>query len=112
MISIGLRTTFYKHTAVLKLVETSPDDKNNPRVVDGSLWKLASFLWRTAESDPTIEFFDPDPRGIIPLETFHIPRSLRKLIRKGIFKVTYNSCFSKRNPGVFASIKKSTNHLD
>jgi leucyl/phenylalanyl-tRNA--protein transferase len=46
------------------------------------------------QDDPKIDFFDPDPRGIIPLENFHISRSLRKLIRKGIFKVTYNAAFS------------------
>ena len=56
-------------------------------------YKLGVFPMAKSQSDPTIEFFDPDPRGIIPLETFHIPRSLRKLIRKGIFKVTYNTAF-------------------
>ena len=56
-------------------------------------YKIGVFPMAKSQSDPTIEFFDPDPRGIIPLETFHIPRSLRKLIRKGIFKVTYNTAF-------------------
>ena len=53
-------------------------------------YKIGVFPMAKSQSDPTIEFFDPDPRGIIPLETFHIPRSLRKLIRKGIFKVTFD----------------------
>ncbi len=56
-------------------------------------YKIGIFPMAHSRDDPKIEFFDPDPRGIIPLETFHIPRSLRKLIRKGIFKVTYNSAF-------------------
>ena len=57
-------------------------------------YKIGIFPMANSKGVAKIEFFDPDPRGIIPLETFHIPRSLRKLIRKGIFKVTYNADFS------------------
>ena len=45
-------------------------------------YKIGVFPMANNQADPTIEFFDPDPRGIIPLEAFHVPRSLRKLIRK------------------------------
>ena len=57
-------------------------------------YKIGVFPMANNQADPTIEFFDPDPRGIIPLELFHVPRSLRKLIRKGEFYVTYNTAFS------------------
>lgn len=57
-------------------------------------YKVGAFPMANNHDDPKIEFFNPDPRGIIPLETFHIPRSLRKLIKKDIFKVTYNAAFS------------------
>ena len=57
-------------------------------------YKIGIFPMANNQDDPKIDFFDPDPRGIIPLENFHISRSLRKLIRKGIFKVTYNTAFS------------------
>ena len=57
-------------------------------------YKIGVFPMANNQADPTIEFFDPDPRGIIPLEAFHVPRSLRKLIRKGEFYVTYNTAFS------------------
>ena len=56
-------------------------------------YKIGVFPMAKNQDDPKIDFFDPDPRGIIPLENFHISRSLRKLIRKGIFKVTYNTAF-------------------
>ena len=56
-------------------------------------YKIGVFPMANNQDDPKIDFFDPDPRGIIPLENFHISRSLRKLIRKGIFKVTYNTAF-------------------
>ena len=44
-------------------------------------YKIGVFPMANNQDDPKIDFFDPDPRGIIPLENFHIPRSLRKLIR-------------------------------
>lgn len=56
-------------------------------------YKIGVFPMANNQDDPKIDFFDPDPRGIIPLESFHVSRSLRKLIRKGIFKVTYNTAF-------------------
>ncbi len=50
-------------------------------------YKIGVFPMANNQDDAKIDFFDPDPRGIIPLESFHVSRSLRKLIRKGIFKV-------------------------
>lgn len=35
----------------------------------------------------------PDPRAIIPLDSIRLPRSLRQIIRKGIFRVTSDEAF-------------------
>ena len=40
-----------------------------------------------------IEWYRPDPRTIIPLETFHISRSLAKTLRQGVFEVRFNTDF-------------------
>lgn len=40
-----------------------------------------------------IEWYRPDPRTIIPLESFHISRSLAKTMRQGVFEVRYNTDF-------------------
>ena len=56
-------------------------------------YKIGIFPMANNQDDAKIDFFDPNPRGIIPLESFHVSRSLRKLIRKGIFKVTYDAAF-------------------
>lgn len=40
-----------------------------------------------------IRWFRPDPRAIIPLDRFHIPRSLAKVIRQGVFEVRVNADF-------------------
>jgi leucyl/phenylalanyl-tRNA--protein transferase len=48
--------------------------------------------------DPTIHWIEPRRRGVIPLDRFHEPRSLRKVIRQGRFAVRINADF----PGVIA----------
>lgn len=40
-----------------------------------------------------IEWYRPDPRAIIPLDGFHISRSLAKTIRQGVFEVTFDRDF-------------------
>ena len=34
-----------------------------------------------------IRWFSPDPRGIIPLETFHVPRRLARVVRRRGFRI-------------------------
>ena len=43
--------------------------------------------------DADMFWVDPNERGIIPLDAFHIPRSLRKTIRQGDFEMRYDSAF-------------------
>jgi leucyl/phenylalanyl-tRNA--protein transferase len=43
-----------------------------------------------------IAWYRPDPRAVMPLDAFHVPRSLRQTMRKGVFTVTVNRDF----PGV------------
>lgn len=45
--------------------------------------------------DPTLYWFDPEFRGILPLETFHCPRRLKKTIRSGLYRVTYDQAFNQ-----------------
>jgi leucyl/phenylalanyl-tRNA--protein transferase len=42
-----------------------------------------------------LRWFSPDPRAIIPLESFRISRSLRRVLQKGTFTVTLNSAFEQ-----------------
>jgi leucyl/phenylalanyl-tRNA---protein transferase len=43
--------------------------------------------------DPTIHWVEPRRRGVIPLDAFHVPRSLRKTIRRGGFAVRVDAGF-------------------
>ena len=43
--------------------------------------------------DPTIFWVEPEIRGILPLDNFHIPRSLKKSMRRHQFDIRINSAF-------------------
>ena len=47
-----------------------------------------------AHEDGRIYWYDPDPRAIIPLDRFHAPRSLRRIIRQQLFEIRIDSNFT------------------
>ncbi|RME45276.1 MAG: leucyl/phenylalanyl-tRNA--protein transferase [Caldilineae bacterium] len=46
-----------------------------------------------AEADGTIYWYDPDPRAILPLDAFHVPRRLARVVRQGRFEVRVDTAF-------------------
>jgi leucyl/phenylalanyl-tRNA--protein transferase len=44
-------------------------------------------------NDPELFWVDPRMRGVILLDQFHVPRSLRKVIRRQTFEITYDREF-------------------
>lgn len=42
-----------------------------------------------------IEWFFPDPRGILPLDSFHIPHGLRRALRRGLFEIRIDTAFGE-----------------
>lgn len=40
-----------------------------------------------------ISWYSPDPRAIIPLDRFRVPRSVRRMIRSGEFEIRVDSAF-------------------
>lgn len=44
-------------------------------------------------SDPTLYWIDPDMRGVLPLESFHSPRRLRRTVRSDFFTVRVDTAF-------------------
>jgi leucyl/phenylalanyl-tRNA---protein transferase len=45
--------------------------------------------------DPTIHWIEPRRRGVLPLDRFHEPRSLRKLIRRQPFEIRVDQAFER-----------------
>lgn len=47
-----------------------------------------------ADEDDEIFWYDPDPRAILPLDGFHVSRSLRRKVRQGSYEVFLNRSFA------------------
>lgn len=56
----------------------------------------ASGVFPMAEhaDDPEVFWVRPETRGIIPLDAFHVPKSLAKTIRQGRFEIRYDHDFA------------------
>ena len=48
-----------------------------------------------AMENGAIEWFSPEPRGILPLRSFHVPHALEKKLRKKIFEIRVDTRFSE-----------------
>lgn len=57
----------------------------------------ASGLFPMAESadDPDLFWVEPEFRGVIPLDQFHVPRRLQRTIRKNPFEIRFNTAFGE-----------------
>ena len=68
-------------------------EKLTPEVL---LYAYASGVFPMAESSESDEifWFNPEKRGVLPLDGLHISRSLRKVMKSRRYKVTANQCFS------------------
>ena len=62
-----------------------------------------------------ISWYSPDPRGVLPLDSFHVPHGLARVLKKGVFEVRFNTCFAqvldgcaaRRETWIDARIKQS-----
>jgi len=59
-----------------------------------SAYALGLFPMANDREDPTVHWIDPIRRGIIPLNRFHIPRRLRKSIRRQHFEIRVDHDFA------------------
>jgi leucyl/phenylalanyl-tRNA--protein transferase len=50
-------------------------------------------LFPMAVDEDQIEWFSPDPRGILPLDGFHTPHGLKRVWRKGIYQIRLDTEF-------------------
>jgi leucyl/phenylalanyl-tRNA--protein transferase len=55
----------------------------------------AAGIFPMAESadDPELFWVDPKRRGILPLDGLHVPRRLRRVLRRGVFSVRCDTAF-------------------
>jgi leucyl/phenylalanyl-tRNA--protein transferase len=56
-------------------------------------YALGVFPMAEGRDDPEIYWIDPEVRGILPLENFHLPRRLKRTIRQKPFEIRCDSDF-------------------
>jgi len=78
----------------------TPPDKplDNPIELSAELllraYAAGIFPMSESRNDPEIFWVDPETRGVLPLDQFHIPRRLKKTVRQQKFRVTCNTAFA------------------
>lgn len=56
-------------------------------------YSIGLFPMADSADDPELFWVEPDMRGVIPLDDFHVSRSLTKTIRKNPFDIRFDSAF-------------------
>ena len=55
----------------------------------------ASGWFPMADEEGVISWYSPDPRGIMPIESFHVPSRLARVVRKGTLQVEIDTAFEE-----------------
>lgn len=58
-------------------------------------YRRGVFPMADSREDMRLFLMDPDIRGILPLDQFHVPKRLRKTVRKDPFRVTVDTAFNR-----------------
>ncbi len=58
------------------------------------VYGLGIFPMAESRDDPRLFWVDPDMRGVIPLDAFHLPKRLARRVRSGVFEPRIDSDFS------------------
>jgi leucyl/phenylalanyl-tRNA--protein transferase len=55
----------------------------------------ASGWFPMADDEGQLSWYSPDPRGIIPLDGFHIPARLERVVRRSAFRIAVDTAFDE-----------------
>jgi leucyl/phenylalanyl-tRNA--protein transferase len=58
-------------------------------------YRRGVFPMGDARDDPNLFLVDPDMRGILPLDDFHIPKRLRRRVKQEPYRVTADTAFTR-----------------
>ena len=56
-------------------------------------YRRGIFPMADPDLDDAVFWYRPDPRAILPLDGFRVPRNLEKLVRRGVYEVTRDDSF-------------------
>lgn len=60
---------------------------------DDLIYGYINGIFPMADSDGTLYWYSPDPRAIIPIDTYKPPKSLRPVLNKNHFEIRFNHNF-------------------
>ncbi|MFM7182261.1 MAG: leucyl/phenylalanyl-tRNA--protein transferase [Verrucomicrobiales bacterium] len=71
--------------------------RDGTRAIDplSLLRAYAAGIFPMGLEDGSLGWFSPDPRGILPLDGFHIPKGLRRALKKHPFEIRYDTAFAE-----------------
>lgn len=78
----------------VRLLQACPDcemDLSPTIVLQG--YRMGVFPMADPRADDEVYWYAPDPRGILPIDAFHVPSNLGKLVERGTFEVTSDRDF-------------------
>ncbi|MEO1701885.1 MAG: leucyl/phenylalanyl-tRNA--protein transferase [Pseudomonadota bacterium] len=74
--------------------QSSPQQAITPQVLLKA-YSIGLFPMAESADDQTVFWVEPEIRGIIPLDDFHVPRSLAKTLRREPYHITVNYAFPR-----------------
>ena len=80
-------TKFFSPTVMIRAMHKLTSDM----LIKG--YALGIFPMAENRDEATLHWVDPELRGILPLDGFHVPRSLKKVVRHHRFEVRIDSAF-------------------
>ena len=73
----------------------APKINTNKLTADDLIYGYMNGIFPMADNDGTLYWYSPEPRAIIPIETYKPPKSLRPIINKKLFEVRISTNFEQ-----------------
>ena len=79
------------------MIEPAVRGRRRSKIIPASLLLEAycTGIFPMAMENGEIAWFSPDPRGIIPLDAFHVPHGLQRVLKKNRFQIRLNTAFEE-----------------
>src|SRR5258707_4490668 len=93
--TIICETVHYITAGFSDMIFVAVRERSRSKIIPASLLLEAycTGIFPMAMENGDIAWFSPDPRGIIPLDGFHIPHGLKQSLKKGGFDIRLNTAF-------------------
>lgn len=68
-------------------------------------YRRGVFPMADARDDPNLYLVDPEERGILPLRGFHVPKRLKRTVRRDPYEITADTAFNRVMEGCAATYR-------